>query len=233
MLWINGKTTSLLINLETSSISTKSFPTAFSYKLFLNSWLSKSHHSLTIWEASTRKQFIHFHKKIKALSHVVQISFLNGQKQYDRRRSWYWDKTNTYNFIFASASLNLTIASSCLTVIGIAAASPVSFACCLMSYNVSQLSNQLSKAKLFCSKNFIAGRLRINWNWKTQKRLSIQSSIHEQINLESEIFKAQANLSDFNITILQHCGCRLCQTGMAFSSTILNIPAKISIQIVE
>lgn len=42
--------------------------------------------------------------------------------------------TNTYNFIFARASLNLTIASSCLTVIGIAADSPVSFACCLMSY---------------------------------------------------------------------------------------------------
>ena len=42
--------------------------------------------------------------------------------------------TNTYNFIFARASLNLTIASSCLTVIGIVAASPVSFACSLMSY---------------------------------------------------------------------------------------------------
>ena len=40
---------------------------------------------------------------------------------------------STYSFIFASASLNLTIASSCLTVIGIAAASPVSLACCLMS----------------------------------------------------------------------------------------------------
>lgn len=44
--------------------------------------------------------------------------------------------TNTYSFIFARASLNLTIASSCLTVIGIAAASPVSFACCLISYRM-------------------------------------------------------------------------------------------------
>lgn len=43
------------------------------------------------------------------------------------------NNSNTYSFIFASASLNLTIASSCLTVIGIAAASPVSFACCLIS----------------------------------------------------------------------------------------------------
>ena len=38
----------------------------------------------------------------------------------------------TYNLILARASLNLIIASSCLTVIGIAAASPVSFACCLI-----------------------------------------------------------------------------------------------------
>lgn len=44
------------------------------------------------------------------------------------------NNSDTYSFIFASDSLNLTIASSCLTVIGIAAASPVSFACRLISY---------------------------------------------------------------------------------------------------
>lgn len=40
---------------------------------------------------------------------------------------------STYRVILASASLNLTIASNCLTVIGITAASPVSFACFLIS----------------------------------------------------------------------------------------------------
>lgn len=40
---------------------------------------------------------------------------------------------STYRVILASDSLNLTIASNCLTVIGITAASPLSFACFLMS----------------------------------------------------------------------------------------------------
>lgn len=39
----------------------------------------------------------------------------------------------TYSLILARASLNLTMASSCRTVIGIAAASPVSFDCRLIS----------------------------------------------------------------------------------------------------
>lgn len=82
---------------------------------------------------------IYYQLKIMQIKQPVQILY---KTQHIKIHSQQWHrsfhnlrpKNSTYSFIFASASLNLTMASSCLTVMGIGAASPVSFACRLMSY---------------------------------------------------------------------------------------------------
>lgn len=163
-----------MIKQETLCISHKSLST-----LQATSWIHDWQKFLTPWHYNELPHERNLYDLNHAHFYVVHPSFLSRQNSETRgyEKKLALSDTNTYNFIFASASLNLTIASSCLTVIGIAAASPVSFACCLMSYNEGRLSIYLNKTKLLLRQNFMAGGLSIQ-----------SSSFMCKSNLKNEIY---------------------------------------------